>query len=150
MNSIARSLAPFLVFVIAACSPSSPTTPPEGSAEREAIFAAMHQGREIQDQVFVTSNFKVQNGWAWVTADPQSKDGANHYEPESWLLQKSPGGKLPPGPVGSGRGLGRGLAEAWPRSGQARAAQALSSTSTKTNSKSLGLMTSCSTPFSRL
>ena len=89
MHSIARILAPLLVVVIAACSPSGPTTPPEGSAEREAIFAAIRQGREIQDQVFVTSQFKVQDDWAWVTADPQSKDGSNHYEPESWLLQKT-------------------------------------------------------------
>ena len=89
MNSIARVLAPLVVFILAACSPSGPTTPPEGSAEREAIFAAMRQGREIQDQVFVTTHFKVQDNWAWVTADPQSKDGANRYEPESWLLQKT-------------------------------------------------------------
>ena len=74
---------------ISACQPSGPTTPPEGSAEREAIFAAMRQGRAIQDQVFVVRDFKVQNGWAWVTADPQSKDGSQHYETESWLLQKT-------------------------------------------------------------
>jgi len=89
MNSIARALASLIVFTLAACSPTGPTTPPEGSAEREAIFAAMHQGREIQDQVFVTTDFKVQDGWAWVTANPQSKDGTNHYETESWLLQKT-------------------------------------------------------------
>lgn len=89
MNSIARSLALLLVFAIAACSPSGPSTPPDGSAERESIIAALHQGREIQDQIFVIKDFKVQDGWAWVTADPQSKDGANHYETESWLLQKT-------------------------------------------------------------
>jgi hypothetical protein len=92
MHNFARILAPLLVVVIVACSPSGPTTPPEGSAEREAIFAAIRQGREIQDQVFVPSRFKVQDDWAWVTADPQSKDGANRYEPESWLLQKTAGG----------------------------------------------------------
>src|SRR5512134_696162 len=75
--------------LLAACQPSAPTTPPEGSAEREAIFAAMREGREIQDQVFVPRDFKVQNGWAWITADPQSKDGAQHYETESWLLRKT-------------------------------------------------------------
>jgi hypothetical protein len=75
--------------IIAACSPSGPTTPAEGSAEREAIYTAMREGREIQDQVFVASDFKVQNGWAWVTAAPQSKDGSQHYETESWLLQKT-------------------------------------------------------------
>ena len=78
-----------LVALAVACSPSGPTTPAEGSAERGAIFAGMRQGREIQDQVFVPRDFKVQNGWAWVTADPQSKDGAQHYETESWLLQKT-------------------------------------------------------------
>jgi predicted small lipoprotein YifL len=89
MPSIARLLVPLLLVVIAACGPSGPTTPPDGSAEREAIFAAIRQGREIQDQVFVPTHFKVQDNWAWVTADPQSKDGANHYEPKSWLLQKT-------------------------------------------------------------
>ena len=91
MNSIARSLAPLLVFVMVACSPSGPAKPTE-AAEREAIIQAIHQGREIQDQVFVIKDFKVQDGWAWVTADPQSKDGSQHYETESWLLQKTADG----------------------------------------------------------
>lgn len=89
MNSIARAIAPLIILLIAACSPSGPTTPAEGSAEREAIFAAMRQGREIPDQVFVARDFKVQDGWAWITADPQSKDGSQKYEAESWLLQKT-------------------------------------------------------------
>ena len=92
MHRIARILAPLLIVVIVACSPSGPTTPPEGSAEREAIFAAMRQGREIQDQFFVTTHFKVQNGWAWTVGDPQSSDGKSRYERESALLRNSGSG----------------------------------------------------------
>ena len=91
MNSIARSLTLLLLFVIAACSPSGPAKPTE-AAEREAIIQALHQGREIQDQIFIIKDFKVQDGWAWVTAEPQSKDGTQHYEAESWLLQKTADG----------------------------------------------------------
>ncbi len=89
MTATIRTFIAALIVLISACSPSGPTTPAEGSAEREAIFAAMRQGREIPDQVFVARDFKVQDGWAWVTADPQSKDGTQHYETESWLLQKT-------------------------------------------------------------
>lgn len=80
----------FIVLVaIAACSPSGPTTPAEGSAEREAIFDGMRKGRENPDVTFVVRVMKVQDGWAWVVADPQSKDGSQKFETESWLLQKS-------------------------------------------------------------
>ncbi len=50
----------------------------------------MRQGRDQgADLVFVTNHFLVQGDWAWVTATPQSKDGSQHYETESWLLQKT-------------------------------------------------------------
>ena len=85
MNSIARGLrALLLVFVIAACSPAADN-------ERKAIFAALSAGRDQADLVFVTSAFNVEGDWAWVTADPQSKDGTQHYETESWLLHKQDG-----------------------------------------------------------
>ncbi len=90
MHMLARAVAPFILLVLFACSPAGPTTPPEGSAERDAIFAAMRQGRDQgADLVFITSHFLVQGDWAWVTANPQSKDGSQHYETESWLLQKT-------------------------------------------------------------
>ena len=77
---------------IAACSPSGPTTPAEGSAEREAIFEGMRKGRENPDVTFVVRTMKVQDNWAWVVAEPQSKDGSAHFETESWLLQKTAAG----------------------------------------------------------
>lgn len=84
-------VALILLAALAACSQPGPTTPPEGSAERDAIFAAMRQGRDQPDLVFVPRDFKAQGDWAWITADPQSKDGANKYETESWLVQRSGG-----------------------------------------------------------
>ena len=85
------ALAVVLVFAsaIAACSPAGPTTPAEGSAEREAIFDGMRKGRENPDVTFTVRTLKVQDGWAWVVADPQTKDGSQKFETESWLLQKT-------------------------------------------------------------
>lgn len=91
IHSVGRAITMMALLLVAACSPSGPTTPPEGSPEREAILAAVAQGRPIADQVFNVREMKVQGDWAWVTADPQSKDGSQHYETESWLLQKSGG-----------------------------------------------------------
>lgn len=93
MNRIARlALLPLLIFVIAACSPAGPTTPTEGSPEREAIFEALRQARGQPDTVFVTRHFLMDGNWAYVTADPQSKDGSQKYETESWLLEKKADG----------------------------------------------------------
>jgi hypothetical protein len=44
------------------------------------------KGRD-QDRVFVMRYLMVQNGWAWMVVDPQSRDGKNHYEGESALLR---------------------------------------------------------------
>jgi hypothetical protein len=85
-----RAIALALVVAFAvACSPSAPTTPPEGSAEREAIFTALRERRDPPEQTFTVRDLKVQGSWAWITADPASKDGTQHYETESWLLQKT-------------------------------------------------------------
>jgi hypothetical protein len=66
----------------------APYTPPAGSQERKAILDAMRVLGDNHDRVFVVRYLKVQNGWAWLTADPQSPDGKNHYESESALLRK--------------------------------------------------------------
>jgi hypothetical protein len=93
MNRIARlAVLPLLIFLVAACSPAGPTTPAEGSAEREAIFDALRQARSQPDTVFVTRHFLVDGNWAYLTADPQSKDGSQKYETESWLLEKKADG----------------------------------------------------------
>ncbi|MDZ4868217.1 MAG: hypothetical protein SGI91_12930 [Alphaproteobacteria bacterium] len=87
-----RLAAPLLALLLFACSQAGPATPPEGSAEREAIFAALSVGRDQSELTYVTSHFLVQGDWAWVTAAPQSKDGTQRYESESWLLRKTPQG----------------------------------------------------------
>lgn len=61
-------------------------TPPVGSAERKAILEAFRQSGQDKNRVFIVRTLKVQNGWAWLTVDPRSKDGKNTYEPESVLM----------------------------------------------------------------
>ena len=43
------------------------------------------------DLVFVVAVLRVRSGWAWVEAEPQSRDGASRYEPVSALLQQQEG-----------------------------------------------------------
>jgi hypothetical protein len=65
-------------------------TPPENSAERQAILDALRQKVEKLHHlkvVFVVNYLKVHNGWAWIETSPQSPDGASHYEPISALMQ---------------------------------------------------------------
>jgi hypothetical protein len=63
-------------------------TPKPGTPERKAIADAMRGKGDDRDRVFVMRYLMVQDGWAWMVADPQSTDGKNHYEPESALLHK--------------------------------------------------------------
>lgn len=88
IHGFTRAIVLTVLVWLAACGPSGPYTPPEGSPEREAIFVAMRQNRPIPDQSFVVRDMKVKGDWAWVTADPRSTDGTQHYETESWLLQR--------------------------------------------------------------
>lgn len=61
-------------------------TPKPGSAERKAIMDAMRAVGDVPDRKFVVRHLKVQSGWAWLVADPQSADGKSHYERETALL----------------------------------------------------------------
>lgn len=66
-------------------------TPPEGSAERNAILQAVHhalarQGRK--NLVLDVPYLKVHNGWAWIQVNPRSANGTQHYESQSGLLQE--------------------------------------------------------------
>ena len=67
-------------------------TPAKGSIVRKSIMDAMRAKGEDQDRVFVVRHLNVSGNWAWLDSEPQSKDGSNHYEPESALFRKS-GGK---------------------------------------------------------
>lgn len=69
-----------------------PTAPAEAALEKDAILEALRVGRDQPDTVFVVQTFNVQDGWAWVTADPQSADGSQKYERESWLVEKTASG----------------------------------------------------------
>jgi uncharacterized protein YceK len=67
-------------------------TPPDASAERNAILQATHnalarQGRK--NLVLIVPYLKVHNGWAWIKVNPQSADGTQHYESQSGLLQQT-------------------------------------------------------------
>jgi uncharacterized protein YceK len=67
-------------------------TPPEGSAERNAIIQATQRALARQGRknlVLVVASLKVHNGWAWIQVNPQSTDGKQHYESQSGLLQQT-------------------------------------------------------------
>ncbi|NCC26747.1 MAG: hypothetical protein EOM22_00970 [Gammaproteobacteria bacterium] len=73
---------------------AAPTTPPPGSRERGAILDALRS--ELMhltgpDLVFVVAVLRVREGWAWIEAAPQSRDGASHYEDVTALLQRREG-----------------------------------------------------------
>lgn len=66
-------------------------TPPDGSAERNAIVQAtqvalVRQGRK--NLVLDVPYLKVHNGWAWIQINPRSANGKQHYESQSGLLQE--------------------------------------------------------------
>ena len=79
--------------VLASCaSVNTAHTPPDGSAERNAILQAVHhalarQGRK--NLVLDVPYLKVHNGWAWIQVNPKSADGRQHYESQSGLLQQT-------------------------------------------------------------
>ena len=79
--------------VLSSCaSVNTVHTPPDGSAERNAILQAVQhalarQGRK--NLVLVVPYLKVHNGWAWIQVNPQSADGRQHYESQSGLLQQT-------------------------------------------------------------
>jgi hypothetical protein len=79
--------------VLASCaSVNTAHTPPDGSAERNAILQAVQhalarQGRK--NLVLNVSYLKVHNEWAWIQVNPQSADGRQHYESQSGLLQQT-------------------------------------------------------------
>lgn len=85
---------------------SAAYTPAKGSAERTAILDALRvvvKKMSDLDVIFVVSHLKLKNNWAWVVAEPQSRDGTQHYETMTGLLQKKNGRWIfvegPPEPV---------------------------------------------------
>ena len=65
-------------------------TPEKGTQMRKDILDVLRQ--EVKsihgvDVIFVVEHLKVQDGWAWVHALPQSLDGMNKYEDINALLE---------------------------------------------------------------
>ena len=75
--------------------PSTPAyTPPRESPERLALFVSLAQYMDpskILRLSYVVKYLKVNNGWAWVLAAPQSKDGEIQYTPVYALLHLEDG-----------------------------------------------------------
>ena len=59
--------------------------------DRKAILNELRAAGQDQTRVFVVKYLAVENDWAWIRVDPQSKDNANHYETETHLLHKAGG-----------------------------------------------------------
>jgi hypothetical protein len=69
-------------------------TVPRGTPLRKKILNALRkQVKEVQniEMVFVVDYIKAKGNWAWVHTFPQSKDGKNHYEDISALLNRQNG-----------------------------------------------------------
>lgn len=68
-------------------------TPAPGTPERKAILNAQRKQLQplVGDTVLVVSYLKVNKGWAWLAALPQSPDGSNHYEGVNSLLHYANG-----------------------------------------------------------
>jgi uncharacterized protein YceK len=77
-NHLATTLLIASIVLSGCASVNTAHTPPEGSAERNAILQAVHyalarQGRK--NLVLIVPYLKVHNGWAWIQVNPQSADG---------------------------------------------------------------------------
>ena len=90
-NHVATALLVTSLLLSGCASVNTAHTPPDGSAERNAILQATHhalarQGRK--NLVLIVPYLKVDNGWAWIQVNPQSANGTQHYESQSGLLQQ--------------------------------------------------------------
>ncbi len=73
---------------------TSAYTPPRDSDERKALFLSLSEHMDpsrILRLSFVVKSLKVNNGWAWVLAVPQSRDGEIQYRPVYALLHHKGG-----------------------------------------------------------
>ena len=73
---------------------TSAYTPPRESFERKSLFFALSKEMDpsrILRLSFVVKSLKVNNGWAWVSAVPQSQDGEIQYSPVYALMHQQGG-----------------------------------------------------------
>lgn len=85
--SAALPLSLLLAAVPAGAQQGGPWEPAVGTVERRSILDALRKTGDVPDRVFVIRSMKVQNGWAWVVVDPESRDRLSRYETESALLR---------------------------------------------------------------
>lgn len=67
---------------------TGPYTPDAASTVRRAIVDGLRAAGERPERRVVVADMRVQDGWAWVVADPQSRDGRERFERESALMQR--------------------------------------------------------------
>jgi uncharacterized protein YceK len=90
-NYLGTAILVTLLLLSGCASVNTAHTPPDGSAERNAILQATQRALARQGRknlVLGVPYLKVHNGWAWIQVDPQSADGKQHYEWQSGLLQE--------------------------------------------------------------
>jgi hypothetical protein len=91
-NHLGTALLIASLLLSSCASVNTAHTPPEGSAEKNAILQATRhalarQGRK--NLMLEVPYLKVHNGWAWIQINPQSANGKQHYESQSALLQQT-------------------------------------------------------------
>jgi hypothetical protein len=94
MSPVSRRLAlslvaTALVIGVTGSADAQVSTPAPGSPDRVGIMNAMRDHAGDQNRVFVVRSLRVSRGWAWLDADPKSRDGRNSYESESALLRRT-------------------------------------------------------------
>ena len=82
-----------LLFIIAVANQksfaqSAPYTPAKGSTERKAILDGVRKYRKAPGEVYTPTEFNVQNGWAFVSAEDPNEPGVDTAA-FSVLLQKT-------------------------------------------------------------
>lgn len=56
---------------------STPYTPEKGNTERKAILDGVRKYRDAPNEVYTPTRFKVQNGWAFVSAEDPNEPGVD-------------------------------------------------------------------------
>ena len=56
---------------------SAPYTPARGSSERKAILDAVRKHRQAPSELYTPTRFKVQKGWAFVSAEDPNEPGVD-------------------------------------------------------------------------
>jgi len=91
-NYVTTLLLVASLVLVSCASVNTAHTPPDGSAEKNAILQAVQHALARQGRkhlVLDVPYLKVHNGWAWIQVNPKSANGSQHYESQSGLLQQT-------------------------------------------------------------